>query len=79
MPPEDIDMEYQEQMNDEERELEEEMKDWVKVVHCNECKHKEYCSRSVDMVDPWAWTGTFANVDYCSHGERKENENEGSI
>lgn len=78
MPPEDIDMEYQEQMNDEERELEEEMRDWVRVVRCKDCKW--YDSDGEEMnTQGHCWYKNGDPVmqdmkpnDYCSYGERKE-------
>lgn len=90
MPPEEIDMDYQERMNDEERELEEEMKDWVKVVRCKDCKYwlphtkcgvdkdnneyHNYCKyHMIDELYPEFWEAE----DFCSYGERKEQEHEG--
>lgn len=59
MPPEDIDMEYQEQMNEEERELEEQTKDWEGA------KMSEY----VEMMDVKEVLETIILPVLQAHGE----------
>lgn len=67
MPPEDIDMEYQDQMNEEERKLEEQMKDWVRVVRCKDCKYLYRNERTCDYFETLV-----EDDDYCSYGERAD-------
>lgn len=49
------------------------------VVECGECKHLGYCSRSVKVVSPLL--GEYDedkairyHLEFCSFGERKDNE-----
>ena len=46
--------------------------DVVEVVRCNDCKYEKLCCRNI-IDDP---DGVPVQVDYCSHGERKEQEHE---
>lgn len=46
------------------------------LVHCEDCKHKAYCSQAVDMTVPYFRTATFESIDYCSYGEREESGTE---
>ena len=49
----------------------ENVKDWINVVRCKDCKHLEItgcygeCRKLVRIVKPW---------DFCSYGERREGE-----
>ena len=53
--------------------------DYVEVVPCVECKYKDDCARQMvhttrDYVLEQN-TSTYNKVDFCSYGERKEDEN----
>lgn len=50
--------------------------DAVEVVRCKDCKHYEYSDRLERLVCGYHrgwWVGMNEN-DYCSYGERKDNE-----
>jgi hypothetical protein len=49
----------------------------VEVVRCKDCKHKDTWTES--KIRDWFWCGVSGlqvveDMDFCSYGERKENE-----
>lgn len=52
----------------------ENVKDWVPVVHCRDCKYRRkndenelYCIAEDGLSDPW-------DDKFCSYGKRREND-----
>lgn len=48
----------------------------TELVHCSECKHRTYCYSEVHMTNKRQSVDTHKDIDYCSYGERIEQEDE---
>ena len=48
--------------------------DVVEVVRCKDCKHKEHCFSMVHMFEENERDSVNRDIDYCSYGERKNDE-----
>lgn len=61
----------------------ENLKDWEPVVHCKDCKHKgwiqEPChGKSIDYCRVWDCPLRDLETNFCSYGERKNADENGS-
>lgn len=59
------------------KELKHQIKDqaeMVSVVRCKDCRHADECHKSVQYTrnEPRTVTMGYAPIDFCSHGERRE-------
>ena len=48
----------------------------IDIIHCNECKHQKDCERILVLNSMYGEIEDCANLDFCSYGIRKGEDDE---